>query len=91
MEVSMLEVKSELQLPAYTSATATLDVSHICDLHGSFRQCWILNPLSKAKDWTCIFIDTMSGSEPSKPQRELQETISKLCLYHPVYIKLFLF
>ena len=25
-------------------------------------QCWILNPLSKARDWTHILVDSMSGS-----------------------------
>ena len=35
MEVPMLGVKSELQLPAYTTATATQDPSHICNLHHS--------------------------------------------------------
>ena len=32
-----LGVESELQLPAYT--TATPDLSHICDLHRSLQQC----------------------------------------------------
>ena len=35
MEVPKLGVKSELQLPAYTTVTATLDPSRICDLHHS--------------------------------------------------------
>ena len=41
-------VKSELQPPAYTTATAMQDPIHICDLHHSSRQCtgqgsnWIL-------------------------------------------------
>ena len=35
MEVPRLGVQSELQLPAYTPATATGDPSHICDLHHS--------------------------------------------------------
>ena len=43
-------VKSELWLKAYTPATATPDLSRICDLHHSSRQHWILNPLSEAKD-----------------------------------------
>ena len=42
-------VKSELQLQAYTTATATLDPSHICNLCCSSQQCQILNPLSEAK------------------------------------------
>ena len=45
----------ELQLPAYTraTATATWDPSRVCDLHHSLRQCRILNPLSEARDRTC--------------------------------------
>ena len=49
---SRLGVETEQQLPAYTIATATRDPSHICDLHHSSQQCWILNPLSEAKDGT---------------------------------------
>ena len=33
MEVPRLGVESELQLPASTTATATPDLSRICDLH----------------------------------------------------------
>ena len=32
--------------------------SHIFDLHYSSQQHWILNPLSKARDWTCTLMDT---------------------------------
>ena len=52
MEVPRLRVESELQLPAYATATAVPDLSHICDLHHSPGQCQILNPVSKAKDQT---------------------------------------
>ena len=45
MEVPRLGVKSELQLPAYTTATATRDPSHVCDLHRSLWQLGVLNPL----------------------------------------------
>ena len=58
MEVPRLGVKSELQLPAYTTATATWDPSRICSLHHSSWQCWILNPLSGARNWTLILMDT---------------------------------
>ena len=34
---------------AYTTAMATLDLSHICNLCCSLRQHWILNPLSQAR------------------------------------------
>ena len=54
---SQVGVESEIQLPAYTTATAMGDLSHICDLHHSSWQRQILNPLSKARDWTCILMD----------------------------------
>ena len=50
-------LKSELQLPAYATATATQDPSRICDLQHSSRQCRILTPLSKAIDQTHILMD----------------------------------
>ena len=56
MEVPRLGVELELQLLAYTRATATPDLSHICDLHHS--SCQILNPLSEARDQTYILMDT---------------------------------
>ena len=62
MEVPRLRVESELQLPAYTTAIAMPDPSHIYDLCCSLQQCWILNPLSEARDQTHILTDTMSGS-----------------------------
>ena len=43
---------------AYTTATATWDPSHICNLHHSSQQQWILNPLCEARDWTCILTNT---------------------------------
>ena len=50
VEVPGLGIRPELQLPAYATATATLDLSHICDLCHSLQQHQILNPLSKARD-----------------------------------------
>ena len=49
---------SELQLPAYATATAMWNPSHICDLHHSSWQHWIPNPLSKARDQTHILGNT---------------------------------
>ena len=49
-----LGVKSQLHLLAYTTATATPELSCICDLHHSSRQLWILNPVSKARNRTHI-------------------------------------
>ena len=42
MEVTRLGVEFELQLPAYTTATATPDLSQVCDLHCSSWQRQIL-------------------------------------------------
>ena len=50
MEVPKLGVESELQLLAYTTATAMQDPSQVCDLQHSSRQCQILDPLSEARD-----------------------------------------
>ena len=58
MEISRLGVQSELQLLAYTTAMSTLDLSCICNLHHSSRQCWIPNLLSKGRYWTHILMDT---------------------------------
>ena len=57
MEVPRLGVESELWLLAYTTATATPDPSHIWDLHHGSQQRWNLNPLSEARDRTCILMD----------------------------------
>ena len=73
MEVPRLGVKLELQLLAYTSATAMQDPSHVCDLHHSSRQHQILSPWSKARDRTCNLMVTSqihfccatTGSPPS--------------------------
>ena len=42
---------------AYTTATATPDPRYICDLRYSLQQCWILNPLSEARDQTQVLMD----------------------------------
>ena len=49
MEVPRLGVKTELLLPAYATATATPNPSHVFDLHHSSQQRQILNPLNKAR------------------------------------------
>ena len=52
-----LGVELELQLLAYATATAIPDLSRIYDLHHSSGQHQILNPLSKARDQTCMLKD----------------------------------
>ena len=51
MEVPRVGVESELQLLAYATATAAPDLSHICDLHRSLQQHWILNPTERGQGW----------------------------------------
>ena len=55
---SRLGVKSELEPLAYATAIATRDPSHVCNLHYSSGECWILNPLSEARDWVHILTVT---------------------------------
>ena len=57
VEVPRVGVSLELQLPAYATATAMPDPSHICDLHHRLWQHRILNPLNKARDRTPILMD----------------------------------
>ena len=57
MEVPRLGVTSELQLPAYTPATAPPDLSCVCDPHHSSQQRRIPDSLSKTRDRTRILKD----------------------------------
>ena len=70
MEVPRLGVESELQLPAYTTAIATWNLSCVCNLHHSSWQRQVLNSLSKARDWTCILMETIRFVS-AEPQWEL--------------------
>ena len=69
MEVLGLGVRSELQLPAYASATAAPDLSCICDLCCSLWQHWILNSLGKTREQTCILMDTTQVLNPLSHSR----------------------
>ena len=69
---------------ACTTATVVLDSSRICDLCHSLQQCWIPNPLSKARD----------GTTPSERQQwvlNLWVTMGTPCiafnrLFKPMYM-----
>ena len=56
MEVPRLGVKLELLLPAYATAMATPDPSHVCNLHHRSQQSQVPNRLSEARDRTCILM-----------------------------------
>ena len=73
-EVPRLGVELELQLPAYTTARAMRDSSRICDLHPSSWQRQILNPLSGARDGTCVLMDPRWA-----PYREIQRELPNDC------------
>ena len=56
---------------AYARATAMLDLSRIFDLHPSLWQCWILNPLSEARDKNPKPHGSWSDLLTTEPRREL--------------------
>ena len=68
-KVPRLGIKLELQLPAYTTATATPDLSHIFDLHHSSQQHQILNPLRPGIKPTSLWI--LVWFVTAEPQWEL--------------------
>ena len=55
MEVPRLRVKLELQ--PYATDTVMWDPNRVCDLHCNLSS-GILNPMSEARDWTYILMDT---------------------------------
>ena len=74
MEALRLGVQSELQLLAHATATATRDPSLVCHLHHSSWQCWIPDPLSKARDLTTS-LWLLVGFISAAPQLELPPQI----------------
>ena len=93
MEVLRLGVESELQLPAYVTATAP-DPHRICDLRHSSWQHQILNPLSEARDRTrnlkvpsqIHFRCAMTGM----PQSSFYSSNTLIELFHAITIILYL-
>ena len=77
MEVPRLGVESELQLQAYTTATATPDPSRICNLCRSLWQPGTLNPLREKGDRARSLTDTMSA-QLAEPPRELPRVFDSL-------------
>ena len=73
MEGTRLGVELELQLPVYTTATATPDPSCICELHHSSRQCQILSQTHWARPGTEPTSSwVLGGFISATPQREFQ-------------------
>ena len=73
MKVPKLRVESELQLPAYTTATTRQDLSHTRELQDSSQQRQILNPLRSRpgteheSSWTCWVCSLLSHNRNSQP------------------------
>ena len=62
MEIPGIGVKSELQLPAFNTATPMPEMSYIHDLRCSLQQCQILSLPSDARDGAHILKEIISGS-----------------------------
>ena len=69
------------------SSCSTWDPSHICGVHHDSQQCYILDPLSKARDQTCIswVLVGFATTEPrwEFPIRKYFQEIISLCLFQP--------
>ena len=80
MEVLRLKAELELQLPAYTTATATREL--VCDLHHSSLQSRILSTLNEARDQTKVLMDTsliyFLCATMGIPQRSVSEPTHKV-------------
>ena len=73
MEVPRITATAmEWQPLACTTATAMPDLSHICNPCHRLQQCQILNPLTKARDRTCILMDTSWVLHPLSHNRNYQ-------------------
>ena len=83
----------------YTTAMTILDLSCICDLLGSVRQYWILNPLSEARDphrdsiWSLTHRSTMgtpifflSFCQTLEKREELVQTLGDVLITRRNYI-----
>ena len=75
MEVPRLGVQSELQLWAYTTAVALPDSSMYATYTTAHGNAGSFNPLSKARDWTHILMDTGQILNPLSHNRNSQDKI----------------
>ena len=55
---SQTRCRIELQMLAYTTTTATRDLSGVCNLRYSSQQQWIPDSFTEARDGTHILMDT---------------------------------
>ena len=76
MEVPRLGAERELQPPAYITATAVRDLSHVCHLHHSLPHPWSFNPLNEARDQTHILMTTSQVLNPPSHNGNSQVALS---------------
>ena len=76
MEVPGLEVESELQQQAYTTATAILDLTASVTYTIAHGNTGSLNPLSKTRDPTHILMDTSWVLNPLSHNRNPEKIFS---------------
>ena len=74
MEVPRRGVKLELQLQAYATAMATLDPSHICDLHHSLWQCQVSPEIKPISSWRLHQILNLLSHSGNSSKNFLNET-----------------
>ena len=85
MKIPRSGVKLELQLLAYTSHSNTGFEPCFCDLCRRLWELWILNPLSKARDWTHILMDISWIFNPlSHNRNSLKWYFSYMLILRPV-------
>ena len=77
MEVPRLGGESQMQLPVYTTATAMQELSHTCHLCHSSGQRQILDPLSEARDGTCILMDPSRVLNPLSCNENASRELSR--------------
>ena len=78
MEVPRLGIESEPEPPVYATATATPDLSHLCDLLQSLQQHRTLDPLREARERTHIIMDTNGVLNPLSHSRNSSLSFSDL-------------
>ena len=69
-------VELELQLPAYITATEMQDPNCICNLHCTFRQRQVLNPLIEVVEQTCILMGTSQVLNPLNHNGNSKDVLS---------------
>ena len=76
-------VQSELQLLAYTTATATQDLSRVCDLHRSSWQHQILQHTERGEESNPSPHRYYLGLLTAEPQQELLNVLFKIITIIP--------